>query len=405
MSNVDFRKWSGFIVLLSSLYILWQIKAFLLLLLTAVILANALNVLVIKLQTWGDRLAARFNQPLLRMGRSFAVFTALFMVVLILWLAFTIVIPPFIGQFQILFSKLNTGFYEIDEWLDSQIFKIEENFGLPISEQLPNLDEVIPQIPTLLNELLNRGWSLFSDSLKVLLNVLLLTVLTLMFLADPQPYRQGFIRLFPSFYRRRADEILTLCDADLKGWVAGIMFNMFCIGILSYVGLSILGLSLALPQAILAGLLTFIPNIGPALSVIPPILIALLEAPWKIWAVLILYFVIQQVEGNVLTPWVMARQVSLLPAVTLLAQVLFAVTLQLGFLGLFLALPLAVIGQVIVREVLIKDILDPWQAREEGQVLAMVSGIVGIETSQSVAAEPEAKPPELPTDHPPESPS
>ncbi|QCS50945.1 AI-2E family transporter [Picosynechococcus sp. PCC 11901] len=402
---MDFRKWSGFIVLLSSLYILWQIKAFLLLLLTAVILANALNVLVIKLQTWGDRLAARFNQPLLRMGRSFAVFTALFMVVLILWLAFTIVIPPFIGQFQILFSKLNTGFYEIDEWLDSQIFKIEENFGLPISEQLPNLDEVIPQIPTLLNELLNRGWSLFSDSLKVLLNVLLLTVLTLMFLADPQPYRQGFIRLFPSFYRRRADEILTLCDADLKGWVAGIMFNMFCIGILSYVGLSILGLSLALPQAILAGLLTFIPNIGPALSVIPPILIALLEAPWKIWAVLILYFVIQQVEGNVLTPWVMARQVSLLPAVTLLAQVLFAVTLQLGFLGLFLALPLAVIGQVIVREVLIKDILDPWQAREEGQVLAMVSGIVGIETSQSVAAEPEAKPPELPTDHPPESPS
>ncbi|WP_099238552.1 AI-2E family transporter [Synechococcus sp. BDU 130192] len=402
---MDFRKWSGFIVLLSSLYILWQIKAFLLLLLTAVILANALNVLVIKLQTWGDRLAARFNQPLLRMGRSFAVFTALFMVVLILWLAFTIVIPPFIGQFQILFSKLNTGFYEIDEWLDSQIFKIEENFGLPISEQLPNLDEVIPQIPTLLNELLNRGWSLFSDSLKVLLNVLLLTVLTLMFLADPQPYRQGFIRLFPSFYRRRADEILTLCDADLKGWVAGIMFNMFCIGILSYVGLSILGLSLALPQAILAGLLTFIPNIGPALSVIPPILIALLEAPWKIWAVLILYFVIQQVEGNVLTPWVMARQVSLLPAVTLLAQVLFAVTLQLGFLGLFLALPLAVIGQVIVREVLIKDILDPWQAREEGQVLAMVSGIVGIETSQSVAPEPETKTPELPTDHPPESPS
>lgn len=402
---MDFRKWSGFIVLLSSLYILWQIKAFLLLLLTAVILANALNVLVIKLQTWGDRLAARFNQPLLRIGRSFAVFTALFLVALILWLALTIVIPPFIGQFQILFSKLNTGFYEIDEWLDAQILRIEESFGLPISEQLPNLDEIIPQISTLLNELLNRGWSLFSDSLKVLLNVLLLTVLTLMFLADPQPYRQGFIRLFPSFYRRRADEILTLCDADLKGWVSGIMFNMLCIGVLSYVGLLTLGLSLALPQAILAGLLTFIPNIGPALSVIPPILIALLEAPWKIWAVLILYFVIQQVEGNVLTPWVMARQVSLLPAVTLLAQVLFAVTLQLGFLGLFLALPLAVIGQVIVREVLIKDILDPWQGREESQVLAVVSGIVGIETSQSVAAEPGAQTPELPTDHPPEPPS
>ncbi|MBV5261613.1 AI-2E family transporter [Synechococcus moorigangaii CMS01] len=375
---MDFRKWSGFIVLLSSLYILWQIKAFLLLLLTAVILANALNVLVTNLQLWGDRLATRFNQPLLRIQRSFAVFAALFLVLLILWLAFTTIIPPFIGQFQILFSELNTGFSRFDEWLDLQIIKIEENFGLNLGDQVPNLDEVVQQIPTLLNEVLNRGWTLFSDSLKVLLNTLLLMVLTLMFLADPQPYRQGFIRLFPSFYRRRMDEILTLCDVDLKGWVAGIMFNTFFIGILSYVGLLILGLPLALPQAILAGLLTLIPNIGPGLSVIPPILIALLEAPWKIWAVLILYFVIQQVETNLLTPWVMARQVAILPAVTLLAQVFFAVTLQLGFLGLLLALPLAVIGQVVVREVLIRDILDPWRTKEETEALAMLPGAVGL---------------------------
>jgi predicted PurR-regulated permease PerM len=89
--------------------------------------------------------------------------------------------------------------------------------------------------------------------------------------------------------------------------------------------------------------------------------IALLDAPWKAGAVLILYVLIQQVESNILTPTVMEKQVSLLPAVTLLSQLVFAVFF--GFLGLFLALPLVVIGQVWLKEVLIKDVLDHWHPR------------------------------------------
>ncbi len=358
---MNFRKWSGFIVFLGSLYILWQLREFLLLLLTAVILANALNVLVVKLQNLSTKLAKKFKRPSFCLGRPYAVIASLLLVGFIIWLAFTIVVPPFIEQVQLLFEKLNSGLYQLDDWVEVQLVQIEQNLNVEISQQIPDLSGLIDQIPTLFNEVVSRGWTFFSDTLKVLLNILLLVVLTLMFLADPQPYRRGFIRLFPSFYRRRIDEILTLCDVDLRGWVAGIMFNMLCIGICSFLGLSLLGLSLALPQAILAGLLTFIPNIGPALSVIPPIMIALLEEPWKVWAVIILYFGIQQIEGNLLTPWVMSRQVSLLPAITLLAQVLFAVSLQLGFLGLFLALPLTVIAQVLVREIVVKDILDPWQ--------------------------------------------
>jgi predicted PurR-regulated permease PerM len=186
-----------------------------------------------------------------------------------------------------------------------------------------------------------------------------------MFLADPAPYRKSFIRLFPSFYRRRVDEILTKCDVALRGWLVGILFNMFVIASLSFVGLMILRIPLALAQASLAGILTFIPNIGPALSVVPPMAIALLETPWKAIAVLILYIVIQQVESNFLTPYVMAQQVSLLPAITLLAQVFFATFF--GFLGLLLALPLTVVGQVWLKEVVIKDILDQWHHPGETQ--------------------------------------
>ncbi|MHC5729985.1 MAG: AI-2E family transporter, partial [Nostoc sp.] len=108
----------------------------------------------------------------------------------------------------------------------------------------------------------------------------------------------------------------------------------------------------------LAGFFNLIPNLGPTMSVIPAMAIAFLDEPWKAIAVLILYFFIQQIESNFITPVVMARQVSLLPAITLISQ-LFFVTF-FGFLGLFLALPLTVVAKIWLQEVLIKDVLDKW---------------------------------------------
>ncbi|HEY9845441.1 MAG TPA: AI-2E family transporter, partial [Candidatus Caenarcaniphilales bacterium] len=199
---------------------------------------------------------------------------------------------------------------------------------------------------------------LFSNFFAIVLNLLLVLILTIMLLGNPSPYRQGFVKLFPAFYRRRIDEILSECDVALGGWLAGILFNMAVITVLSGLGLLFLQVPLALVNALLAGLLTFIPNVGPTLSVIPPVAIALLDAPWKAIAVLILYILIQQIESNILTPTVMQKQVSLLPAVTLVSQVIFAIFF--GFLGLILALPLLVVARVWLREILIKDVLDNW---------------------------------------------
>ena len=128
------------------------------------------------------------------------------------------------------------------------------------------------------------------------------------------------------------------------------------IALMSMIGLWILGVPLALANGLLAGLLAFIPNLGPVMSVIPPAAIALLDTPWKAGAVVVLYIVIQQLESNVLTPLVMKRQVSLLPAVTLLSQVIFAVFF--GFLGLLLALPLTLIIQQWLNEFWVKGFLE-----------------------------------------------
>lgn len=143
-----------------------------------------------------------------------------------------------------------------------------------------------------------------------------------------------------------------------------------------YAGLLILGIPLPLVNAILAGLLEFIPNVGPTLSVIPPVLLALSEEPWKIVAVIALYFGIQQVESLVIVPLVMKSQASLLPAVTLVAVVFFGSFF--GFLGVFLAVPLVIVFQTWIKEVLVEDVLNNWQENKQDnhkqKVLAVVDG-------------------------------
>jgi len=332
----------GVVALTLSLYILWQIKQLLLLVFTAVVIANALNLLVKQLQK-------------LNIRRSYAVLLSV-LIVLSATITFVwVIVPPLFEQLQQLIDLVPKGINQLNSWLSL----LEKRLPPELLELLPNFTQLSQQIQPLYNRLLGGGFTFFSTSVGILLNILLVFVLTVMLLADPTPYRKGFIRLFPSFYRQRVNEILVLCEKSLQGWLMGTLFSMTFLLVLSFIGLLLLDVDLALAQAMLTGLLTFIPNFGPVLSVIPPTAIALLDAPWKSLAVLIFYIILQQVEGTLLTPLVMAQQVSLFPAFTLLAQVFFATFF--GFLGLFLALPLTVVGQIWIQEVLIKDVLDQWQ--------------------------------------------
>lgn len=334
----------GLLALIASCYILWQIRQALLLLFAAVVLATALNRL------------ARYLQKF-RLKRSIAVLLSISFLLLIFVGLFLIIVPPFTQQFQQLTQRAPQGIAKLNEWID----QIETRFSGQFGQRLPNLDvnDIMQQLQPLFNQLVGGAGAFVGNTLGVILSFLLVIVLTLMTLAEPLSYRKAFIQLFPSFYRRRVDGILDECEIALGRWVIGALISMSVITLLSLIGLSVLKVPLALAHAVVAGLLNLIPNIGPGLSVIPPMTIALLDSPLKSGLVLLLYFLIQQFESNLLTPYVMAQQVSLLPAVTLIAQVFFATFF--GFLGLLLALPLTVVAQVWIREVLIKDILNQWQ--------------------------------------------
>lgn len=335
-------QWVGLFALLASVYILWQIRQILLLVFVAVVLATALNRLVRKLQQLGIKRGIAVAISIVASLSLFITFIGL-------------VVPPFIEQIQefiVLLPKLLVQLREWVTWIQTRIpgERVEDS-------QL--VDLLTQQIQPFITQLFRNFFTIFSDLLGIILTVVLVVILTIMLLADPQQYRHPFRQLFPAFYRRRVDEILAECELGLVGWMTGTILTMIFIAVSSGLGLWVLQVPLVLANALYAGFLEVIPNLGPTLSVIPPLFIALLDAPWKAGAVLGLYFIIQQLESYVVTPWVMKEHVSLPPAITLLSQIVFATFF--GFLGLFLALPLMIVTKIWLKELLVKDILNHWK--------------------------------------------
>jgi predicted PurR-regulated permease PerM len=338
---VRFGQLIGLLALAISLYILWQIRQILLVVFAAVVLAAVLNQFVKFLQKF-------------RINRGIAIAISVCLLVTILVGFFALVVPRIVDQlqeFSVLLPKVLERIRSWNNWLQTVI-------PTQFLDDIRGLRYLTEGLQSWLNRLLSNFFALISSSLTIVLTLLLFLVLTIMLLTNPSSYRRGFILLFPAFYRRRVDEILNECNNSLVGWIKGTLITMLVIALLSYIGLLIFQVRLPLVNALLAGLLEFIPNVGPTLSLIPPLLLALLDAPWKAAAVVALYFGIQQVESLIVVPWIMKTQVSLLPAVTLLAVVIFGSFF--GFLGVFLAIPLVIVFQIWIKEVVVKDILNNW---------------------------------------------
>ena len=325
-----------FLCLVISLIILWQFRQILLLIFTAVVLAIVLNNLV-------RRIVRQLGIP-----RSWAVLMVLGLVVLGGTLLMVLVVPQFANQFQQLLQTVPQGFDQLGIWVNRLIDNLPD--------WLPKQELETPDFSNQIQRIIALALAFFSNSLAILLKLVLVIVLTVMMLSEPSAYRRLVLRLFPSFYRRRADEILSKCEIALLGWVVGITFNSLFVASLCGLGLLGLKVKFTFTHAILAGIFNFVPNIGPFLSVIFPLSVALLDSVGKALAVIILYLIVQNLESYWFSPVVMMQQVSLLPAATLIAQIFFATFL--GPLGLIMALPLAAIAKTWLEEAWIKDILD-----------------------------------------------
>lgn len=171
--------------------------------------------------------------------------------------------------------------------------------------------------------------------------------------ASPGVYQRGVVLLVPPRGQKRACEVMEVAGDSLWKWLIGQLVAMAAVGTMIAVGLWLLGIPSALALGIVAGLLEFIPLVGPFLAAVPALLIGFAQSPQDALWVAGLYLVIQQVEGNLITPLLQKRVVDLPPVVTIGA--IAAGGVLFGIMGMFLATPLAVVVLVMVNLLYIED--------------------------------------------------
>lgn len=202
----------------------------------------------------------------------------------------------------------------------------------------------------------SAAMSAVSSTFGALGNFVIILFIGLYGALDPKVYRHGLIQLVAPSMRERGDEVLRATAATLRNWLSAQLMAMTVVGVLTSFGLWIAGVPLAFALGLIAGLLAFIPNIGPIIAIAPALLLAFPEGQSTLIAVLAIYLGVQTLESYVVTPLIQQEKVSLPPAFVIGAQLLFGVLF--GILGLALATPIAAALVTIIGIVYVNDYLD-----------------------------------------------
>jgi predicted PurR-regulated permease PerM len=206
------------------------------------------------------------------------------------------------------------------------------------------------------SKLLTQATGVLSGTFGALSNVYVVLFMAAFIIADPTLYRRGIIWLVPQKGRKRTGEILDKLDKTLVNWLLGQLFSMTVVGILTAIGLWALGVRLAGVLALFAGLISFIPNLGPIIALIPALLFAFLDGPQQALYVLILYLSVQTIESSLATPLVQKKMIDMPPALVFGSQLVIGAFG--GILGLMLATPIVAMLMILVQTLYVQDILD-----------------------------------------------
>jgi predicted PurR-regulated permease PerM len=265
-------------------------------------------------------------------------------------------------------------------WLVPEIVAQTDQLVERVGDAIEQLEAIVPEYIDLdnfgadgegLGGILNRGngqWlnpdnvlsqlmDTFALTLGVLANVLFVLFIGLFVAFDPSLYRNGIVSLIPLKGRKRAREAIDKIVEGLRAWLLGRIISMIVIGIVTSLGLWILNIPLALVLGLIAALLEFVPVVGPLVAAVPGVLIAFTLGFTPAIYVALFYLVVQQLEGNVLTPIVQQQVVSLPPALGL--STVLAMGILFGVLGILVATPLTVVVFILVRMIYVKDTLEP----------------------------------------------
>ena len=193
----------------------------------------------------------------------------------------------------------------------------------------------------------------------------LIVFLGCFFAVDPTSYRAGILSVLPKDQRPRVGEVLVEMGGTLRQWLFGQLISMTIVGLLTTVLLLLVGMPFALLLGLQAGLLAFIPTLGPLIAAVPILIAGATEGfGMVLWGIGV-YVLVQGVESNLVMPLVQKRVVELAPAFTLGSQLVLGALF--GFAGLALAVPLMAMAKVAIEALYVEDDLGGAATGHEGE--------------------------------------
>jgi predicted PurR-regulated permease PerM len=328
-------------------FAIWLIRDIVMLTLTAVIIAVLLTPPI--------RFFTRLG-----MRRPLAVLLTIVLVTALISTAMTVVLPPLLDQIatlvrdtipraaeqlqrELTVDNITTRFPQLEGALE----------GINLQD---TLNQVSSQIVERLATFSGQIFPFLGSVLSSLLSILIVIFLAVYFIADPQTHTEGLIRLFPKGYRPRAREIMWQLNEALRNYLKAQILLMLLIGVSTGIALLLMGVPLYSALGTITGVFSFVPNFGPLIALIPILAVAIINTPENILLIVIVFYILQFVQSQIITPLLLGSGVNLPPALILLSQIIAGIFF--GFLGLLLAVPLAAIVVVLIQEVYVKDLLN-----------------------------------------------
>jgi predicted PurR-regulated permease PerM len=251
-----------------------------------------------------------------------------------------ILIPPLVDQVQQATTRIPDLVRIVQQWLANRNIEIGANLVSTLSSQLGNVSSALVSLPI----------AIFSS----LFDIVVMFFISVYWLIEAPVIHKFLLSLFPGGRRERMDYVVCRMGREMGGFIRGAVLDGLIIGVSTYIGLAILGVNYALALGMIAGLLEFVPWVGPIIAAVPLVGSALLQSPTKALEALAFVLVLHQFEGNIVLPNVMYTQTAISPLLVLIA--LLTGGAVGGILGALVAIPLAAALQVFVREVIAPEV-------------------------------------------------
>ncbi|NBJ11487.1 AI-2E family transporter [Microvirga arsenatis] len=268
-----------------------------------------------------------------------------------LMIAGLVIFVAFVALGILFGTQVRTQFSNVVERLPFAVDNFAKNLGLGAVSD--DISEMMTNAPA--GGLAARLAGIGGAILNGLGNFLLVVIAGVYIAADPRLYARGLVKLFPKRHHERVEESLDASGQVLRLWLVSQLIAMACVAVLSTTAYWLIGLPSPIGLGLIAGIMDFIPFLGPILGALPAVLIAFTvsgdAALWTVLAVL----AIQQIEGNVIQPLVARSVISIPPAMALFA--ILVGSILFGTLGLIFGFPLAIVAYVLVKKLYVRETL------------------------------------------------